>query len=332
MKTRHTKDYVAMWFDVRREQGINDEMSVGPMDTLTREVDWHTFAHRDMDGLGGIATILRQNGYPCAELPRSSEKAAPGFWEVLRLMFKKSAPRPPRQVRWLRTYPDYRELNPENTNQAPIATDFLTEAETTEVKQQAKKARVALNVYLFWALNRAISHHLMASGQPYYWFFPVNLRGAVNFDDDTQNCSSGVCILVSETISPRELQEAIKTEIKAKAHWVMWVQGHIGKLIGKRGVRWIYQKMSQRNHYAGSFSFLGSWPLQEAGAPDPVDNQVWVSCGIGTENYPVSTGILLWHNQLTLGLKLHPYICRDFALTQQCLQTWKQTLLGGVHG
>ncbi|EDM65673.1 possible putitive HlyD family secretion protein, partial [Moritella sp. PE36] len=109
----------------------------------------------------------------------------------------------------------------------------------------------------------------------------------------------------------------------------LWWQAHIGKIIGDKGVRRIYQYVSERQFYAGSFSFLGNWPLKDDNNPAINQDDMWVCCGIGTKNYPVSTGILLWHEQLSLGLKLHPYIAQDIETTDGLMQSWKQHLLQG---
>lgn len=327
-KTQQT-DYISMWFDVRKEQGINDDMNLGLIDTRTQLIDWNVFRHRDMDGLGGIATIFRQHGYPSRELPKSSDKQPPSLWKLFLLMWRMPKIDVPKAIKWRQTFPDFARLNPDNSNDAPISSGFFTTEETVVLKRLAKKHGVTLGVYIFWALNKSVADNLLENNQEYYWFYPVNLRGALDFGDDTRNYSSGVNVLLSNTITPKEIQARIKTQIKSKAYWVLWWQANIGKLIGLKGVRWLYQLISERQFYAGSFSFLGGWPLQDVDNPPVPEGKVWVACGIGTKNYPVSTGTLLWNGQLTLGLKLHPFICNDAHVTDLCLQGWKQNLMSG---
>ena len=77
-----SKDYISMWFDVRKELGISDAMSIGPMNKSSGDIRWNTFSHSKMDGIGGIATILRDQGYPCKNLPISTLRthgAVPGL-------------------------------------------------------------------------------------------------------------------------------------------------------------------------------------------------------------------------------------------------------------
>ncbi len=329
MENKKQKDYISMWFDVRKEQGINDEMSAGLLNTETNEVSWHTFRHRDMDGLGGFATLLRGFGYPSRGLPTSTEKNIPSLIELFRLMF--SAPKidVPKLIKWKKVNPGYKQLNPENSNDAPIVSAFFSGVDTTLIKFQAKKHKVALGVYLFWALNKAIADNLLEGEQEYYWFYPVNLRGPLDFGDDSRNYSSGINVHLSNDITPKVIQQRIKAQLKSKSYWVLWWQANIGKIIGLGGVRWLYKVVSQRQFYAGSYSFLGSWPLKDMDNPPMNPDEVWVTCGIGTKNYPVSTGMMIWNNQLTLGLKLHPYICSDISLTEQCMNDWKKNLLNG---
>lgn len=312
-----------MWFDVRKELGISDDMSIGQMKKSNGEINWSSFAHSEMDGIGGVATILREHGYPCKNLPKSSEKSIPGIWQLYKLnkKFKKDKGYiPSKSIRWKNSYPCG------NDNTATIENCYFNKRTTALIKHNAKTNKVAYSTFLMWALNKAIADNLLDGSQNYYWFYPVNLRGAIQLSADTSNYSSGINVCLNNYITPKELQQEIKSKIKIKEHWSTWKMAHIGKLIGKPGVRYIYNKISQKNFYAGSFSFLGGWPLKENNNPSENENEVWVSCGIGTKNYPVSTGIMEWHGQLTLGLKLHPMICQDDELTKKCLADWQKYL------
>ncbi|SHO23159.1 Possible putitive HlyD family secretion protein [Moritella viscosa] len=336
MSSSQKKDYIAMWFQARKAFGIGDRMNVGLLKKTTDEINWFEFSHCEMDGLGGLTTILREHDYPCESLPKTADKIAPSHWQKIKMIFAGGKSKTPKMIRWKTTYPDYAATNLADTenrtqysNDAPIVNAYFTESETIEIKKLARKHRVALNIYLFWALNRAVAEQLLASQQDYYWLYPVNLRGALPNTPETGNCSSGINVLLNNTIAARDIQRQVKQQIKAKSHWQLWWQAHIGKIIGENGVRRIYQYVSERQFYAGSFSFLGSWPLKDDNNPPINQDELWVCCGIGTKNYPVSTGILLWREQLSLGLKLHPYVANNIQTTQATMQCWKQYLLQG---
>ncbi len=331
-------DYIAMWFQARKAFGIGDRMNVGLLKKTTDEINWFEFAHSEMDGLGGLTTILREHDYPCENLPKTADKIAPSHWQQIKMLFAGGKSKAPKTIRWKATYPDYAATNladagtddrAQYSNDAPIVNAYFSKSETIEIKKLARKHRVALNIYLFWALNRAVAEQLLVSQQDYYWLYPVNLRGALPNIPETGNCSSGINVLLNNTIAARDIQRQVKQQIKAKSHWQLWWQAHIGKIIGENGVRRIYQYVSERQFYAGSFSFLGHWPLKDDNNPPINQDELWVCCGIGTKNYPVSTGILLWHEQLSLGLKLHPYVAKDIKKTQATMQCWKQYLLQG---
>lgn len=325
MKT--SKDYIAMWFDVRKELGISDAMNIGPMNKINGNIQWHTFSHSKMDGIGGIATILREQGYPCRQLPQSGEKFEPSAWSLYRLnkieRNKKNINNtctPSKTIRWKNQYPC------SNDNSADIVNIYFDKNTTLKIKRNAKKNSVAFSTFLIWSLNKSVADNLLDGNQNYYWFYPVNLRGAISLNNDTSNYSSGINICLNNYITPKQLQKEIKHKIKLKEHWSTWKLAHIGKLIGKAGVRYIYNSISKKHFYAGSFSYLGRWPLQADKNPAENEKEVWVSCGIGTKNYPISTGIMEWYGQLTLGLKLHPMICQDVKLTEKCLNDWKINL------
>ncbi|MBQ0730644.1 MAG: hypothetical protein KBT75_08080 [Oleispira antarctica] len=326
--SKPAKDYIAMWFDVRKELGISDAMNIGPMNKANGNTQWHTFSHSKMDGIGGIATILREQGYPCQRLPQSGEKSEPSAWKLYKLSKSERKKKksnntytPYKSIRWKNNF------SCGNDNTAEIVNAYFDNESTLQIKKNAKKNRVAFSTFLMWALNKAIADNLIEGNQNYYWFYPVNLRGAISLGSDTSNYSSGINICLNNYITPKQLQQEIKDKIKLKEHWSTWKLAHIGKLVGKPGIRYIYNSISKKNFYAGSFSYLGAWPLQGEKNPTENKSEVWVSCGIGTKNYPVSTGIMEWHGQLTLGLKLHPMICQDVALTQKCLSDWKYNLL-----
>ena len=336
MSSSQKKDYIAMWFQARKAFGIGDRMNVGLLKKTTDDINWFEFSHSEMDGLGGLTTILREHDYPCENLPKTADKIAPSHWQQIKMLFAGGKAKAPKMIRWKTIYPDYAATNLADTenstqysNDAPIVNAYFTQSETIEIKKLARKHRVALNIYLFWALNRAVSEQLLASQQDYYWLYPINLRGALPNIPETGNCSSGINVLLNNTIAARDIQRQVKQQIKAKSHWQLWWQAHIGKIVGENGVRRIYQYVSERQFYAGSFSFLGSWPLKDDNNPPINQDDMWVCCGIGTKNYPVSTGILLWHEQLSLGLKLHSYVAKDIQTTQATMQCWKQHLLQG---
>jgi hypothetical protein len=330
-RTKKT-DYIAMWFQARKELGIGDRMNVGLLRKTDEQINWFEFAHSEMDGLGGLTSILREQGYPCAKLPKVADKAAPSLWKQIKMLFTGAKSPVPKTILWKTTYPDY-AVTPlatqQYSNDAPIINAYFSQEQTKLIKKRARQHRVALNIYLFWALNRAVAEQLLDYQQQYYWLYPVNLRGALGNKAETGNCSSGINVLLNNIISAREIQFQVKQQIKLKTHWQLWWQAHIGKIIGMGGVRKLYQFVSERQFYAGSFSFLGNWPLADENNPPASDDEIWVCCGIGTKNYPVSTGILLWHDQLSLGLKLHPYIAKDSVVTHSTMESWKQHLMQG---
>ncbi|WP_144391874.1 hypothetical protein [Pleionea sediminis] len=317
------RDYVAMWFEARKEFGISDSMNVARLNLKDNSAVWQTFPHSKMDGLGGMATLMRNAGYPSRQLPKSSEKEKPSFWQLIKLLFKQPKPLAAKTIRWKKRY------NIRSSTDGEIAYDFLSSDETNRVKKLARANRVTLNHYVLWALNRAIATHLLDEYQDYYWLYPVNLRGPLNFNTDIFNYSSSINLCVNNTMTPKKIQERVKEQLKAKAYWINWYMANIGRLVGMWGIKKIYQFISKRQFFAGSFSFLGQWPLNDHDNPPKNPDEMWVTCGIGTRNYPVSTGVLLWYDRLSLGIKLHPSICKDHEITKQCLSDWKKLLLEG---
>lgn len=324
INSRKNTDYIAMWFDVRKELGISDAMSIGRLNKLNGVIDWKQYPHSKMDGLGGVATMLREYGYPCYPLPVGRDNSEPSFLNALLASLKEKKDSHSKSISWKKNYICGYD------NEAVINTHFFTENETKQIKANGKKRKVALSTYILWALNKSIADNLLSSKQSYFWFYPVNLRGAVEGKGDTSNFSSGVNVCVSNDIHARDLQSRIREKLRSSEYWMTWKLAHIGRFIGMQGVRSLYKKMSEKNFYAGSFSYLGSWPLKDESNPKKDENEAWVTCGIGTKNYPVSTGVMEWYGQLSLGLKLHPWIANDERIGKKCLSDWKNNLLQEV--
>ncbi|CED60581.1 putative uncharacterized protein [Moritella viscosa] len=107
MSSSQKKDYIAMWFQARKAFGIGDRMNVGLLKKTTDEINWFEFSHCEMDGLGGLTTILREHDYPCESLPKTADKIAPSHWQKIKMIFAGGKSKTPKMIRWKTTYPDY---------------------------------------------------------------------------------------------------------------------------------------------------------------------------------------------------------------------------------
>ncbi|WP_276677709.1 hypothetical protein [Thalassolituus oleivorans] len=315
------KDYVAMWFNVRKELGISDEVHVGWYNPKTNTEQWTSYEHAKADGMGVFALELRKYGYPCTPLPTNRDTGEPSFWDVWKKQrqakYKDAAPK---TICWKETF----EFS--NSDKADLEYVILDEATTLAVKQKAAAQKVSVASLLFATLNQMVASELLDGEQEYYWFYPVNMRGGVTLEDETMNHSSGFNLVLNNHSTAEEIQDIVRNKLKAQSHWMLWKQAHIGKLIGHAGVKYLYENLSKKNFYAGSLSYLGNWPLPDPKNSDSKIDEVFICCGAGTKNYPISTGVTEWYGKMSIALKLHPYIGKKPGLTKHCLEQWQKNL------
>ncbi len=316
------KDHIAQLFNVRRDSfGIGDDIYWGWLNASNNEIEWKTWRHADTDGIGGFANILRPLGFPCDPLPECSESKVPGWFEIIRASRKHPRPTAPKKVNWKQTYP----VNP--NKQLLPEVSVLNRAETEALHATAKKTGVSTGHIVFSAISRVIARNLMKGNDPFYWFFGVNIRGAVNVRNEQFNQASGINILVSPDSDASHWYQQMRLNLKAKSHWATWKMVNIGKYVGDKGLELIYRLTSGSTQFAGSCSNMGNWPLEDERNPEITDPRLLCAVGPGSPNYPINTSMIGWNGETTLTLKLHPYICPDQALVRTLSEEWKVEVL-----
>ncbi|MEK9713454.1 MAG: hypothetical protein VW258_12900 [Thalassolituus sp.] len=316
------KDYIAMWFNARRRYGISDTIYWGWFYPETRSIEWKSWRHADADGLAGLAIEMRKLGYPSTPLPVCNEKAVPTWKEIKAAHKEYPTDESPKTIRWKQKYD-----HPVNTLFKPEVA-ALTKEQSDKVKAYCKEIRVSHGNMLFAALSRVISQELIEGNEPFYWFFPVNVRGATGIQTESFNQVSGVNMRVTPDSTAADWQTQMRQRMKAKEHWSMWKQACLSKYLGDWGTALAYKLTSGKQFYAGNCSNLGSWPLPHANNPaDPGDGRLLVGAAPGTANYPVSSSMIEWYGAIGLTLKMHPSICKDQDMVLRLSDMWKDEVL-----
>lgn len=316
------KDYIAMWFEARRPFGIPDDIYWGWYDTRDDSIDWQTWRHADADGMAGFANILRPMGFPCDPLPVCNETSVPGWREIIKAQKENPVEEAPKVVNWKVTYHSGDDLKPEPR--------VLSKPQTAQIYEVCKQRRVSPGNLIFSALSRVIARELVEGDKPFYWFFPVNVRGATGIKTESFNQASGVYILVSKDSTAEDWQTQMRTRLKSKEHWKSWKLANIGKYVGMPGVKLIYKFTSGKQFFAGSCSNLGSWPLVDERNAKPDPHKQLVAVAPGSANYPVSSSMIEWNNRIALTLKLNPYICKSQAQLEGLSDMWLEELLNDL--
>lgn len=320
------KDYLAVWFNARRRYGIDDTIYWGWFDPQTKHTDWQSWRHADGDGLYGLANALRQQGYPSTPLPNCSESSIPSWREITKARKAHPVDESEKAVNWKQTYPydAGQQFEPEVCS--------LNKAQTDALKVYASEHKVSTGNVLFAALSRVVARKLISGDAPFYWFFPVNVRGATGIKTESFNQVSGVAIRANPSSTANDWQTQMRQRFKAKEHWMMWKLANLSKYFGEPGVAWFYKRSSMKQFYMGNCSNLGIWPLpHESNPPKPTDGRLLAGEAPGTANYPVSSSMIEWYGEIALTLKLHPYICPNQSLIRELADAWLVEVLADIQ-
>ena len=318
------KDYVAMWFHARKPYGIDDTILWGWFDPDQQSITWDSWQHADADGMSGFAKILRPMGYPSHPLPVCNETRVPGWREIIKAGKAFPVEEGDKTVNWKHTYA--------RTGQDGFSPEVacLSEEETTRLNQWCKERKVSPGSLIYSELSNIIAGRLVEGDKPFYWFYPVNVRGATGIKTETFNQASGFYMLTKPSSTAQEWQAQMKQRFKAKQHWANWKLANIGKVVGYTGVKLIYRMTSGKQFYMGSCSNLGSWPLPGQDNPPKQNNLRLAAVAPGTANYPISATMVEWYGQLTFTLKMHPYICPDQQTVRDIADAWRDALLKAI--
>jgi hypothetical protein len=338
---RHPQDHVGIWFEQRRKLGINDTICWARYTPKWGLLKMHKFQHGNGDGMSVILHMLNEAGHGDTLIPTSRESCVPSKKELKRIQ-KNNKPYP-KNIKWRYWNPDIRQTK------STFNTLFFSKEETKLIEDNAMSLNVPLTTLALWSLNKAVSRHLLEPEQAYTWFYPVNLRGAVDYGTKYANYSSGFYLPVTGNIDIQTLHQQIRHKLKSGEHWLSWQQAKISKYLPRFVIRYLYQYLSKKQFYAGSFSAMGTWSKEAIPTSDmtskmasdialetsltsttkvqeDLSQERWFGCPPGTKNYPISNCVINWNGQLSLTLKLHPSIGDD-SVGVTTLYDWGQGLL-----
>jgi len=284
-------------------------------------VDWVDTPHARCDGLGALARLLRRDGHTVA-LPTLSPSRRPGFlrtlWAILR--HDPGAERRP-CVPWRRFEGAKAPAGP-----ASRPAWRLLQAEASARIEAAAEARgVSGNSLLLSALDRAAAPRLVREPQPSLWLMPVNMRGAVKIERDTQNQSSFLPVAVPRDGEPEAVHGEVRRLLSAQVHWAAWA---VAVVLPRWVSRARYSAYVKKYHarpghpWLGTFSNLGAWDV-----PDGRDG--WVFAPPTARTVPLAAGAITLRGRLGLALDAHPVLDLPPGELFELLDAWIDAALRG---
>ncbi len=242
--------------------GLGEQTDIRVGRIAGEAVDWVDTPHARCDGLGALARLLRADGHTVT-LPTLSPARRPGFlrtlWAILR--HDPGAERRPR-VPWRRFEGAKAPAGPASRP----AWRLLPAEASARIEAAAQARGVSGNSLLLAALDRAVAPRLVREPQPSLWLMPVNMRGAVKAERDTQNQSSFLPVAVPRDGEPEAVHGEVRRLLAAQVHWASWA---VAVVLPRWVSRARYSAYVKKYHarpghpWLGAFSNLGAWDVPD---------------------------------------------------------------------
>jgi hypothetical protein len=279
---------------------------------------WIELPHDRYDGISGLAHLLAEGGATVGPLPELRGDRLT-FFNVLRGLLSVLNALPVRRQQWKSAFHWTREVAFLPVEQR-VAWRVFTPAQTAQIVDAARAAGVTVNSYLLHHLDRVVADEMVAPGAGRRWMVPVNLRGAVTRPSVQAPHMSFLGVDLEGDTSPRAVQLRVDRLRQRRYHWGMWLLLHLGRLLGKDGMRKDIRKRERQKHgVTGMFSNLGSWHVEGAGN--------WVFCPAITRVYPIGAGCVTMNGRMALALQLHEALGRDLHCARSLLNEWSHACL-----
>lgn len=320
-------DPIRPWFETLESVGEFVGIRFGRLASSSGEVEWMYLSHKEYDGIGGLAHLLRQRGAVIEELPKVTHPAKLSWWSFIRFLPTLLAPRKCLQWRELR-----QGAALENTSQpAPaVAYQVFDEEKTAKIRRASRNADVTVNSFLMKYLDRAIRPALVDPACAIPWMIPVNLRGRVTQPRDTGNHSSYVGIRIYAAEAAKEVQNHIYRALNKGEHVAAW-KGFAAtwKTTTETKKRLIKANRATSQWSVGGFSNLGVWdPEKKVTAADCQGD--WLFAPPVLRFQMIGAGCVTFQGRLTLTLQIHPELTTSPEVATEWLRAWVRDIELGL--
>lgn len=284
-------------------------------------------SHMYYDGIGGLVTIMRENGLIVSELPKiktmSVLSPSRSVWELcfdhilnLFCVNRRSANKDKKLVKF--------ELSATEvtSKRTPFAWHAFSREELEEIKKLCKSENITVNTFLFYHLDKAVRSVSKTPELPMSCLLPVNLRGMVHQHRDTDNHSVTIAIRSEKSDNMRTLHEKIQHKLKNGEHLASWKMYHLTRFL-PHFVRVALLQGANRSEVF-TFSNLGSFRVSTVGnavdsTDNNADNSTWYFCPNVGKRVPITAGCVTVNEKMTLMIRFHDSFPYD---SQLLLNKW----------
>ena len=318
--SKNATDAVSQWFLDGEALGEYIGIRFGRVAPGRPEPEWIFLRHAEVDGIGGLAEILRRRGAQVDRLLQLKHPAPPSWLPLLGALPKYLTPR--RRVEWTPL-----EQGPAlggSIAQPPpaVAWHVFDEATTTQIRRVCRKASVTVNSFLLKHLTKAIRPYLADQSSVVPWMVPVNLRGKVVRERDTANFSSYVGVQVRSYETVRDVHQNIYAALARREHWANWYAYRLGRLLGSPGRKFlITRQWATSQWYLGAFSNLGDWDFEKTIRQNDCLGG-WLFAPPALSFQQVGAGCVTFQNRLSLTIHVHPHLTTNSAVPRAWVANW----------
>lgn len=313
-------DPVSPWFYVCEDLGEFIGIRFGRIPAVGTQPEWMFMRHVDFDGIGGFAELLRRRGADLPMLPQIKHAAPATRWALVRALPKFLGGR--RKVKWgpLERGP----VVASSTTQPPLAVAWhvFDEVSTTQLRRLCRKSGFTLNSFLIKHLTKAVRPYLADQAAAVPWMLPVNLRGKVPRERDTDNFTTYIGIRVTSYETVEEIHRKIYACLGRGEHWANWYAYDLGRPLTFGMKKFLMANelaMSQWN--VGSFSNLGDWDPEKKISQKECEGS-WLFAPPVLRCQLLGAGCVTFQNQLSLTLQVHPDLTTSPSVPEAWVQNW----------
>lgn len=294
------KNFQTKWFEVLEELGENHAMSFAVMNKSDRQFSWKQLPHTNLDGFGGIISLLIQMGYSYSDIDyQLVEKKSPSFTQKIKALIAYNPESKLRHTYW-NNYDRLKQAQPFK------AAYYFTHDEALRLKQLATQYRTSEEIYFLWKLDDYLAKNFLKPKQERWWMLPINMR---SHEDkySMENQSSYISVQIDDESLPRQIHKQIIKKIKTYTHWAAWFWMKVLSYLGKKSVKNALAYYDKNNHgWTGIYTFFSYLPLT-----DKVKDKLFFGVAPVTKAHPVACNFLSVENDLLFTLNFHAGLLKD---------------------
>lgn len=312
-------DPIAKWFSAAESLGEYIGIRFGRLAPGASEPEWIFLPHSQVDGIGGIAELLRGRGARLQRLPQIRHFSEPSVMAMVRALPKYAGFR--ERIEWA-PMPGPTRTSNKDTPPSAVAWHVFDEATTVQIRRVCRKASYTVNSFLLKHLTKAVRPFLADQSSTLPWMVPVNLRGRVSRERDVDNHSSYVSVKIQSFETVYDVHRRIYQALAAGEHWANWNAYKTGNVLPD-GLKQMLIRLDRATAQwnLGGFSNLGIWDSgREISHPDCQGS--WLFSPPVLRCQMLGAGCITFQNRLGLCVQTHPELTTNPEVPRAWMKNW----------